>query len=101
MSGLVGDPGSNGVGANCIVAMYCSASNASFFPVLPQKSVNMSLSYVLHFSKQFPVCGAVANELHNVVYSAGTNSCCRVCVCVCVCVSHYHVFSVQSRTTSL
>lgn len=33
-----------------------------------QNSVNIAVAYVLHFTKQFPVSGAIKKELHNVVY---------------------------------
>ena len=60
------------LGVMLMVSYYFhSISKATFFRVTSQNSVNVSLNYVLHFSKNIPVSGAIRKELHNVVYTAG------------------------------
>ena len=55
----------------CNAFCCCSVSKATFFPITPQNSVNISVNYVLHITKDIPVCEAIKKALHDVVYGAG------------------------------
>ncbi len=53
------------------VCVCDSVSQATFFPLTPQKTVTISASYVLQLSKELAVSGASRKELHNVMFAPG------------------------------
>ena len=55
----------------CDCFLLISVSKATFFPITVQKGVNISVNYVLHISKELPVCEGIRKALHDVVYAAG------------------------------
>lgn len=71
--------------------LFSSVSKATFFPIVPQNSVNINVNYVLHISKEFPVCEVIRKELHKVVYPKGK---------VAMDIKHIITLNTQTRITS-